>query len=95
MNDETKAILTGAIEFWGKELQMDMVVEECAELIHVISAFRRRRATTDQLLDELADVIIMTGQLKVMFGPTRVQLHYNRKMERLEKRLMDSGWVKP
>lgn len=93
MNDETKAVLNAAIIHWGKELQMDMVIEECAELIHVISAFRRGRATTDQMLDELADVLIMADQLKVMFGPTRVQIHYDRKLERLKNRLKDAGWM--
>jgi len=88
-----KLIFEAALKQWGEPLQFDMVVEECAELIHAINAYKRGRATKAQVLDELADVQIMLNQMRVVFGATQTHIVYHRKLKRLVERLMAAGWM--
>ena len=79
-------IYEDAIGTWGSGLQLDMMIEECAELIQAITRVRRG-GDTEQLIEELADVIIMTRQMEKMFGHGRVGLAVQGKLERLQRRL--------
>ena len=88
-----KLIFEQALKQWGDVLQYDMVVEECAELIHAINAYKRGRATKDQVLDEIADVQIMLNQMRAVFGMTETHVVYHRKLNRLYERLIDYGWT--
>ena len=88
-----RLIFEQALKQWGAELQFDMVVEECAELIHAINAYKRGRATADQVLDEIADVQIMLNQMRVVFGMTETHVVYHRQLNRLYERLIDHGWT--
>lgn len=61
-----------AIATWGQNSQIDMAVEECAELILAIQKTRRTliKPGYDQraeLIHEIADVAIMIEQLQHMF----------------------------
>ena len=56
---------------YGKEPQMGVAQEECAELIQAISKIRRKGETVetlDNLVEEIADVSIMCAQLEELFG---------------------------
>lgn len=55
-----------ALAKWGSESQLDMVIEECGELIVAIQHRRRKRATDLDVLSEGVDVEIMIGQLKFL-----------------------------
>lgn len=58
-----------AIEKFGKESQMNMVQEECAELIQAVSKVRRfaNNEAMKNLVEEIADVKIMLEQLERIF----------------------------
>lgn len=58
-----------AIKVWGMRAQIDMAVEECAELIKALQKRKRVTAyeTIDNILEEMADVEIMIEQLKLMY----------------------------
>jgi hypothetical protein len=77
-----------AVKKWGIEAQLDMLVEECGELIVAIQKFRRGRGATN-LLEESADVQIMLNQVPFMFpdctGYFKNQSRY--KIKRLRKKL--------
>lgn len=74
-----------AIRQWGAEAQLAMVVEECAELITaVLHCLRGRNANVPE---EIADVEIMLGQLRLMFDPNLIDQHKTAKLKRLRKRL--------
>ncbi|PLX78764.1 MAG: antitoxin [Desulfuromonas sp.] len=75
------------LEKWGEEAQYDQAVEECAELIACLKHFKRNKVGDDRIVDELADVTLMVGQLTWMFGPDRVEQAIERKLEKLRNLL--------
>lgn len=78
-----------AIETWGKDIQLDILVEECAELINVIQKAKRGRASTSEILDELADVSLMLDQAELIYGS--YWYHRQQKLIRLKKRLEEAN----
>ncbi|KIH77422.1 hypothetical protein SAMN05660860_01942 [Geoalkalibacter ferrihydriticus] len=68
---------------WGSEAQYDQAVEECAELIAVLKHFRRGKADADRVVEELADVWLMVGQLTFMFGEEKVKAAVQAKLAKL------------
>ena len=77
-----------AIEKWGRELQILMGIEEMAELTKELIKNLRGKENRDNIIEEMADVEIMMGQLKRLFvvGGDLTQVKA-RKMLRLEKML--------
>lgn len=90
---EKKTIYQLAVEKYGANNQMNMALEECGEFIVAINKFRRAKNNTDateasdNICDEVADVIIMMEQMQVMFGIDRVERIKVEKLKRLEQRL--------
>lgn len=74
-------------ELWKSMGQAAMVVEECSELTNAICKFRRGRVGEDDIITEIADVMIMCEQLSNYFGKEKVELEKERKLERLKERL--------
>lgn len=80
------------IDFYGKKAQCNQAMEECAELIVAINKCLRYPhdvQSINNLVEEMADVIIMICQLKVIF-----QIHNDEfesmlksKEDRIIKRL--------
>ena len=76
---------------YGKEPQMGVAQEECAELIQAISKIRRKGETVetlDNLVEEIADVSIMCAQLEELFGVRasiawRMHQKLDRQLERI------------
>jgi len=58
-------------------------VEECAELITALKHFRRGKADAAAVINELADVTLMVGQLSYMFGEAEVQKAIGVKLKKL------------
>ena len=82
------SILNRAIKQWGVEAQLDMLVEECSELILAIQHMKRKRCGWEEVAEEIADVRIMTSQFHTLDGVSDM-IHGKEmeKLERLEKRL--------
>lgn len=54
---------------YGKEAQLIMLMEECAELIQASSKqLRRKDKSINHLIEELADVRIMIEQIEYLYG---------------------------
>lgn len=91
--DEEFEVYVGAITKWGVRPQLDMVIEECSELIKAIQKFKRAEfgdnetIAINNLEEEVADVEIMIEQLKVMFSASNISAHKNYKLDRLKQRL--------
>ena len=92
-------ILEDAIAKFGKEAQIDMMIEEMSELTKALLKYRRwhegTRARSDErlsdILEEMADVQIMLNQMVLIFGdPVEYEI---AKLERLEKRLSEYAGV--
>ena len=74
---EENKIMKAAIEKYGADGQLGVVIEECSELIQAICKYQRAKANVktsqrdldiriDALIEEAADVQIMLDQLTMM-----------------------------
>jgi len=75
------------LEKWGERAQYDQAVEECAELIAGLKHFQRGKLDRQQVIEELADVSLMLGQLSYMFGEDEVAVAVQRKLVKLSRLL--------
>ncbi len=91
MEQNEKNICVLAVETFGPQSQINMAIEECAELINALCKLRRERVGTIDVVTEIADVQIMCEQLAYMFGEQTVVDERKRKIERLKKRLTKYG----
>lgn len=94
---EKAEIYKGAVEKWGMDAQVNMAIEEMAELISALQHYRRQetwghKATIDDIADEVADVEIMMEQLRFMFGIDSLKLFQikEKKLNRV-KELLNNG----
>lgn len=89
---EKQQIYTKAVEKWGIEAQLFMLVEECAELQKCASKiYRGNKEDLElkrQLGEEMADVLNMIEQLEFIFNiDGLVRVKRQEKLERLKERL--------
>ena len=81
------------MDVFGAELQAVIFMEEMAELTQELSKFVRGKGNKDAIVEETADVILMTAQLPFMLG-VDVEGYFDElqqvvayKVERLAKRI--------
>jgi NTP pyrophosphatase (non-canonical NTP hydrolase) len=75
MNKDKQVVWRESIRKYGKEIQSIVCMEECSELIQAVSkCLRGKPDVTDNLAEEMADVIICLHMLKEMYGITDAQL---------------------
>lgn len=82
-------IYAKTISKWGEKAQYDQAIEECAELIATLQHFARGKVDRDTVVDELADVYLMVGQLAYMFGEDRLTAAVESKIAKLQLLLDD------
>jgi hypothetical protein len=93
VGDKLKALYLKALDRWGPDLQVDMAVEEMAELTQALVKARRSGIPPTEkaraaVAEEMADVEIMLEQLRLIFrNETSVEMARARKLARLERRL--------
>lgn len=80
-------LLQQATDTWGEESQMLLAIEECGELIAVLSQYMRGRKTKTDVAEEIADVSLMMRQLRLLFGWDEVNVIEVNKIKRLKMRL--------
>ena len=81
-------ILNAAIKHYGRDSQIDMMIEEMSELIKALLKYRRsgyHQTLLCEIREEMADVRIMLDQMKILFGATDGE--EARKIRRLSERL--------
>lgn len=88
-----KELYQRTIDKWGIDAQCDQAVEECAELIATLKHFKRGKVTEEAIIDELADVYLMLGQLIYMFGEDKLDDAVERKIVKLEKMLAENDSI--
>lgn len=62
-----KGVITESILHYGKNNQSTVCMEECAELIQAISKAKRGKINRDNMIEEIADVLICIEMLKQMY----------------------------
>ena len=90
--DEVKTMET-CLNKWGLNAQVGQTVEECAELIVALQKYINRTPQPkmlENILDEIADVEMMLGQMRLVLGiddsTLRKRIEY--KFERLNQYLL-------
>lgn len=87
---EIHETLSAAIAKWGADSQLDMVVEEAAELIQAINKLKRKVSTNtiEDLCSKIVDVEIMLAQLKIILDKDNtIEYIREQKLMRLKNRL--------
>ncbi len=80
-----RQIYEAAVAKWGTGPQMGMLVEECAELIQsTMKLLNRNESPGYSFFEELADVEIMLGQMRVIFGDEAIDITKKEKLLRLQ-----------
>ena len=89
---ERRNIMTRAIQHFGETAQIDMAVEEMAELTKVICKVKRAQAgaemgaAVENVVEEIADVQIMLDQLRLIFARSTDEVEED-KLRRLLARI--------
>jgi len=80
------ALKKEALQHFGEAFEVDLCVEECAELIDIIQKYKRGRVTKRQVMAEVVDVWILLIQMRVMLdNEAEFSEIFNCKLERLRK----------
>ena len=85
--DDKHLVLVDAALLFGPDKQVDQAIEEMSELIQAL--LRDRRGRTANIHEEVADVIIMMAQMRILFGEKKIDDAIKAKIERLEKLVAD------
>lgn len=86
MNEQE--IYKAALDAFGVPNQVDMLIEEMAELTQALLKWRRgRMGAMQNVHEEVADVEIVLAQIKIGLDPKKIAIYKERKLERLEERI--------
>lgn len=80
-------VVTKSVEHYGFDLLT--TVEECSELIQAISKMKRGKDNRDNLIEEMADVMICMDILKQVYGvsDSEIQNYVCKKQDRCVGRM--------
>lgn len=83
--------LEKAIKTYGKDMQLNVAIEELSELIKEICKNKRGSNNRENIIEEIADCIIMIDQIAIIFGIKQSEIIkiMDEKLLRLEKRLAE------
>ncbi len=84
-------ILWGAVNTFGTDTQLDIAIEEMSELIKAIIKYRRYNTpvTLGAVCEEVADVLIMMEQLRIITNSESVDQYFFDKIQRLDSRIKE------
>lgn len=78
-----------AIAAHGRESQIGMLAEECGELLTAVNRRKRGRCTDADVLEEVADVVIVALQTGLLHGDAaQVEVAIEAKLVRLVSQLV-------
>ena len=82
-------VVTKSIEHYGSDLQATVCMEKCSELIQAISKMKRGKDNRDNLIEEMADVMICMEILKQVYGvsDSEIQNYVCQKQNRCIERM--------
>ena len=84
-------LISKSINYYGKDVQTTVCMEECAELIQSISKLKRYGVyDTSNLAEEMADVLICIEILKQVYSVTYAELQewIDKKQGRIDERMV-------
>lgn len=89
--DKHKAIMEKAVETWGVEDQFMMAIGECGEFVTLAGRHVQGRLDKEQIIDEVADVLVMMHQMALIYGEQEVRDRIEFKMNKVFGKLMAQG----
>lgn len=95
MKNRLRNLCAAAIKTFGREHQVEMIKEECVELVHALHKLKRYpddEKRMQNVLNEIADVTIILEQANQIFGRERVEEAIYFKMKKLEKQIDIHGF---
>ena len=98
LTEEQREVCKLAIEIYGVNNQVDMCLEEMSELTKALLKYRRfsdapniskerKDGLLANIIEEIADVIVMCEQMAMVHGEDYVEAMLQHKVERLAGRL--------
>lgn len=86
-----KGVIAESILHYGKNNQSTVCMEECAELIQAISKAKRGKINRDNMIEEIADVLICIEMLKQMYmiSDDKINKWIEKKQAREAERIGD------
>ena len=87
--EEQTKVLKAALDEYGIRSQSDIAIEEMAELTKAIIKSRRNHLApaTENVLEEIADALIMLEQLTIHYGTEFISEFIQEKIIRLSLRI--------
>ena len=93
LSKELDDLSKSTIALWGAGAQIDMVIEESAELIKAICKWNRYGGLENEgkIIDELADMAVVLNHLRVIMGVSQdeLDLYIQGKIIRTRARLAE------
>lgn len=87
--EEQKKICAHAVDIFG-EKQIDICIEEMAELTKELCKHKRGQVPRLQIAEEMADVYITLAEMELLFeNREEVKDWIDRKLRRLKERIYD------
>lgn len=80
---DQKRICLRAIAHWGAAHQAEKAKEAMGELITELSRLQDKRTSVELIRGELADVMILCEQLRIIYGQAETDKEIERKLDRL------------
>lgn len=84
-----ESVIARSVDHYGEEIQSTVCMEECAELIQAISKAKRGKIDRDNMIEEIADVLICIEMLKQMYmiSDEKINKWIEKKQAREVKRI--------
>lgn len=91
--EERRRIAEVALQTYGSDAQVFQLVEEVGELLVAVNHFRRGRVGPEVVAGEIADVLNMLEQLRMVIGYASSEIEELRdaKLTRQYARLVSKG----
>ena len=99
---KNKDLMQDAIEKWGEEAQLDMIVDKSLILSTAIQNFKKVNLSEDdrydgpnysiaynEVCERIADMKVMIEQAEFLFNTNEINNHYKHKIEYLREALND------
>lgn len=87
MNNNAKTLCQKALDHYGISPQVDKAIEEMGELTAALLQYKHGRIDKDEVIGEIADVLITTNQMALAFGYEQVKEEIDYKLSRLNDRM--------
>lgn len=95
MSMDLSILSKSAVDTFGAQTQQLIAVEECGELIQAITKIQRygnKEQYRDNLIEEIADVIIVINQLKYIYKIKDMDIsqYIDNKIKRTKRRIAEA-----